>query len=406
MIDLSSLRQSSFHILGYGLSGKGAALALKAAGKKVTVWDDAPDKRDMARTDGFEVANANTSEVLVASPGIIALGDKAHILIKEAAQKNIPVTNDIGLFRTILPHKKLIAITGTNGKSTTTALIHHILKEAGIKTEVGGNLGTPALTLDPKADIFVLELSSYQLETAPYLKPDIAILLNVTPDHIDHHGSMENYIAAKMRIFNGAGRTITGETLDYKNGEYQGQDLRVFDRLRGEHNWQNMAAAYEACIACGLAPEQIWQGVESFPGLPHRQYLIRRIGHVSYINDSKATNADATQKALRSFENIYLIAGGLPKEGGLNGLEDDMRNVHSAYLIGQAQDDFAAWLHDRGIEHEICDVLDKAVIHAHEAAQKGGKEAVVLLSPACASWDQYPNFEERGHHFKRVVEAL
>lgn len=406
MIDLSLLRQNTFHLLGYGVSNRGAAQALKAAGKKVVVWDDAPDKRDAARKDGFEVTNAITSETLVVSPGIIAFGEKAHALIKEAQQRNIPINNDIGLFRSMAPNKKLIAITGTNGKSTTTALIHHILQQAGVKSEVGGNLGTPALTLDANADVYVLELSSYQLETAPFLKPDVAILLNVTPDHLDHHGTMENYIAAKMRLFNGAAHTITGDTLNYKEGMYAGHDLRQFDRLRGEHNWQNIAAAFEACTLYGLSSDQIWQGVETYPGLPHRQYQVRDIGNVIYVNDSKATNADATQKALRSFDNIYLIAGGLPKEGGLNGLENDLSGIKKVYLIGQAQHDFAAWLSAHDVTHEICDEMENAVTHAHKDAQNDGEKAVVLLSPACASWDQYPNFEERGKHFERLVNAL
>lgn len=406
MIDLSRLKEQSFHLLGYGVSGKGTAQALKDAGKTITVWDDAPDKREAARGDGFDVSNMLAADTLVVSPGIVMYGEKAHALIKDAQKRNIPVNNDIGLFRAVLPNKKLIAITGTNGKSTTTSLIHHILKEAGVNAAVGGNLGTPALTLDKDADVYVLELSSYQLESAPYLKPDIALLMNITPDHIEHHGTMQAYIDAKMRLFNEAKKTITAHTLDYKSGEYAGQDLRVFDTLRGEHNWQNAAAAYEACLAYGVTPERIWAGMKTFPGLAHRQFFVRKIGATAYINDSKATNADATQKALRSFDNIYLIAGGLPKEGGLNGLEQDMSRVRHVYLIGQAQDDFAAWLHDRGIAHELCDVLDNAVRRAHEDTKDLTDDAVVLLSPACASWDQYASFEERGKHFERLVNAL
>lgn len=406
MINLATLPHVHYHVLGYGITGQAAAQALRQSGKAVCVWDDAADKRDKARSNEFEVCSYINGDVLVVSPGIIALGEKAHALIKEAHSKQTPVTNDVGLFREVWPHKKLIGITGTNGKSTTTALIGYILEQAHVNVAVGGNLGTPVLNLDENADVFVLELSSYQLETAPFLKPDIAILTNITPDHLDHHGSMDAYIEAKMRIFQEAKNCIYAEKLDYKTGVYNGFDLRALDRLRGEHNWQNVAAAFEACNAYGLTLEQIWQGVQSFPGLPHRQFFVRKIGMVDYINDSKATNADATQKALRSFDNIYLIAGGLPKEGGLNGLENDMQSVKEVYLIGAAQEEFSAWLAEKNISHVSCDTLDRAVIFAHQDAQKSGHDATVLLSPACASWDQFASFEDRGNQFETMVRAL
>ena len=209
-----------------------------------------------------------------------------------------------------------------------------------------------------------------------------------------------------MRIFYEAKSCIYAEKLDYKDGYYNDYNLHDLDRLRGVHNWQNVAAAFEACTAYGLTLEQIWQGMQSFPGLPHRQFFIRKIGMVDYINDSKATNADATQKALLSFDNIYLIAGGLAKEGGLNGLEHDMQRVREVFLIGAAQNEFGQWLAQNEVSFVECETLDRATLFAHQSAQKSSRPATVLLSPACASWDQFSSFEDRGQQFETMVKAL
>lgn len=405
MIDLTPLPQPRFHVLGYGVSGIAAAFALRNAGKQVVLWDDNPAKRIQAQEEGFEVAQDLSGEALVVSPGIMVREEAAHPLVAQARKTGAKLTNDMGLFREVLPNKKLVAITGTNGKSTTTALIGHILTEAGTNVAVGGNLGTPVLSLNGKADIFVLELSSYQLETAPGLHADIAVLINLTSDHIDHHGTMEAYKAAKMRIFENAKTSIRAEELDYRSGHIGGFDLTKLDRLRGEHNWQNIAAAFAVCRKLGVQDDAIWRGVQSYPGLPHRQFFVRRIGEIEFINDSKATNADAAQKALRSFSDIYWIAGGRPKEGGLSGLEKDFGAVREVFLIGEAQQDFALWLSRKNVPHRLCGTLDKAVSQAYETA-RGKGHATVLLSPACASFDQFDNFPQRGEMFENLVRAL
>lgn len=406
MIDLSGLSEQSFHVLGYGLTGESAARALRSAGKRVTVWDD--DEKACARAiaDGYDVSQDVSSDTLLVSPGIVVREGDAHPMVEQARTKNIPLTNDVALFRRVLPDRKLVAITGTNGKSTTTALTGHILQQAEVNVAVGGNLGTPVLDLDGDADAFVLELSSYQLELAHNLNATCAVLLNITPDHIDHHGDMDSYVSAKMHVFDGAVHRIEAETLDYQSGVINGFDARHLPRLRGEHNWQNIAAGFAVCRALGIDDAAIWHGVESFEGLPHRQFLVRTIGDVIYINDSKATNADAVQKALRSFDNIYLIAGGLPKEGGLNGLENDLGPVRHAYLIGIAADEFAAWLDAHHVAYTKSGVMDAAVAEAHKDAQGSGGAATVLLSPACASFDQFDSFPHRGRVFEELVNAL
>lgn len=402
MIDLRALPESSFHILGYGVTGRSAACALRAAGKEVVVWDDDEAVREKAARDGFPLSEQLMGTVLVVSPGIAL----RHPVVAQARQSNISITNDVALFRRVCPDKKLVAITGTNGKSTTTALTGYVIKEAGLAVAIGGNLGTPVLDLDKDAEIFVLELSSYQLEIAHDLNATCAALLNITPDHIDHHGSMDAYIAAKMHVFDGACHKIEAEKLDYKTGIIQSYDARALPRLRGEHNWQNIAASFAVCRALGLESDVIWRGVHSFEGLPHRQYLVRVINQVSYINDSKATNADATQKALRAFDNIYLIAGGLAKEGGLNGLEADMGSIRHVYLIGAAASEFAVWLERQGVPHTQCGTMEAAVASAHRDSQRSEGPATVLLSPACASFDQFENFPHRGRVFEEMVHAL
>ena len=335
------------------------------------------------------------------------------------------------------------AITGTNGKSTTTALIGHIFQTAGCDVDVGGNIGTAVCLMRPpvKDRIFVLELSSFQIDLMPSLKPDVGILTNLTSDHLDRHGAMENYAAVKARMFakQGAGDTAMigvddewcaaiaadlklgatlrkvsvvqdlpdgvsawgGVLVDRVNSKAISQiDLRGMPALKGAHNWQNACMAYGAAKALGLSDAQITVGMKSFPGLAHRMQEIGHIGKVAFVNDSKGTNADAAAKALASFENIYWIAGGVPKAGGIESLAPYFPRIAKAYLIGEAAAEFAKTL-DGNVAYEMCGTLDKAV-----AAAARDANGVVLLSPACSSFDHYRNFEIRGDAFVKLVSEL
>jgi UDP-N-acetylmuramoylalanine--D-glutamate ligase len=368
-----------------------------------------------------------------------------------ATARRCPIIGDIELMARAGLGARFIGITGTNGKSTTTALIGHILRSAGLRAEIGGNLGTPALTLAPldKDGIYVLEMSSYQLELTHTLAFDVAMLLNVTPDHLVRHGGMDGYIAAKARIFesqrasqtavigvdDAPSRALHARLAAAKQqtvipisaegavagGVYAhdgwlqdaraGKSERVLNmaeatNLPGKHNWQNAAAAFAACAAAGLSRSKIVAGIVSYPGLAHRQELIAAIGDVRYINDSKATNADATAKALACYQPIYWILGGRAKETGLDGLEPFYPRIAHAYLIGEASERFAAELEGR-VACTKCGTLAAALSAAHRQAQAERKPgAVVLLSPAAASFDQFANFEERGEVFRKLVEAL
>ncbi|HSF94559.1 MAG TPA: UDP-N-acetylmuramoyl-L-alanine--D-glutamate ligase, partial [Thermohalobaculum sp.] len=390
---------------------------------------------------------------LIVSPGIPHLYPAPHPAIVAAQAAGVPVDNDVGLFFQAMaepqefddegPEPKVIAVTGSNGKSTTTALIHHILKRAGKRTQMGGNIGRGVLDLDPPApgEIVVIELSSYQIDLARSLAPDIGVFLNLSPDHLDRHGGLGGYFAAKRRLFEqGApARSVIG--VDEPEGRFlanhveapiavsvktrlRGEgwavfmnkhhltewragkqvsaiDMRAALALKGAHNHQNACAAYAACRAAGLGPRQIEAGLMDFPGLAHRMERIGEAGGVTFVNDSKATNADAAEKALLSFENIRWIAGGQPKEGGITPLRPLFGRIARAYLIGEAAPAFAATLGDT--PHTLCGTLAEAVTAARAEARPGD---VVLLSPACASFDQFDNFEARGEAFRSLVTAF
>jgi UDP-N-acetylmuramoylalanine--D-glutamate ligase len=454
MIDLSFASGKRYAVLGLGKSGLASAAALKAAGALVTVWDDKEEARAQATAQGFAVADPMEQTflhmaALIVAPGIPLTHPTPHPAIDKARRSGVPVIGDIALLLKAEPDATYIGITGTNGKSTTTALIAHILKNAGKKVAVGGNLGTPALTLEPmgKEGFYVLELSSFQLDLIQPNPPiAIAVLLNITPDHFDRHGDMQGYIAAKKRLFRLSGdqTVILGtdepETAalftelsskshlklielsvqhEVKNG-YLVQDKKILatnqptpvidtatlPALPGLHNAQNVMAAFAACQAAGLDAKTIVAGIKSFPGLAHRQQLVGTMGGVRFINDSKATNADATSKALVCYDRIYWIVGGKPKVGGLSGLETLMPRVAHAFLIGQAAPAFADWCKGK-VPFTHCKTLDVAVVKAAEMAWRdGGSGAVVLLSPACASFDQFTGFEARGEAFAAAVRVL
>lgn len=439
MIDVSkfveTLGGKPVAVFGLGLSNIAAIKALVAAGAKAIAWDDNDANLRAAEEVGATVKDLTGEKLgkyacLVLAPGV-PYTVNPHPVVVAAQEAGIEILCDIEILSRIGHGIKTIGITGTNGKSTTTALIGHILNTCGVHAAVGGNIGTPALALDlPEADAekgekraIVLELSSYQLDLCPKFAPRIAVLLNISPDHLDRHGDMDGYVAAKKRIFRGTGDAVIG--IDDELSEKLADDVtsrmerkvyRIYARdpvvsgleiptLRGLHNQQNMSAAYNVASLMDIPHDDIIAAMRTFPGLPHRQYLVRAIGNVQYINDSKATNGDAASRALDSFDHIYWIAGGKPKEGGLEGLERFGNRIECVYLIGEAAEDFARWCADHDIKHEICGTMDKAVARAHEDAQAEG-EGVVLLSPACASFDQYNGFEARGDHFTAIVNAL
>lgn len=405
-------------VFGLGISNLAVIRALLKRGMKVLAWDDNAEAREKAAKLGGQIQELNkenlkTCEYLILAPGI----PLNHPVVRAAEETGTEMLCDIELLHRFGISCKTVGITGTNGKSTTTALIGHVLKEAGREAIIGGNIGAPVFDLDlpGKEGILVLELSSFQLDLCPTFRPDIAILTNITPDHLDRHFTMENYAAAKAKMFEGEGAAVITGTDTYSQKikkDTRRETVPLPDGLeetaclKGAHNIQNMQAAYAVCKHLGLSDEEIKKGFESFPGLLHRQFLVRSIGKTAYINDSKATNAEAASKALASYSNIYWIAGGLAKEGGLEDTKDYLSSVKKAFLIGDAAEDFAAFLKEQNIPHEISADMEKAVKTAHAEAQKEGAENTVLLAPACASYDQYKNFEMRGDHFTKLVEGL
>ena len=456
MIDLGFLKGQRVAVLGLGKSGLVAAEALRAAGADVRVWDDAEPARATAGRHGLVVQDFHQvgladAVMLVLSPGIPRGHPQPHPVVENALQTGCPIVVDLDLLGQAQPDAHYIGITGTTGKSTTTALIGHVLRSAGYRCEVGGNLGPPALSLAPLGSDgwYVLELSSYQLETVSAIGWTIGVFLNISPDHLDRYPDMMAYVAAKSRLFDhqpDAATAIIGIDDDWSNAvfyyrSFQGKarvvgisatqpspagvyaedgwliddldgeetrvvDLRCAAALPGAHNCQNAAAAYAAARAAGLAPETIAAALLTFPGLPHRQQLVARKDGIAFVNDSKATNADAALRALVCYDNVYWIVGGRPKPGGLAGLEPALGRVARAFLIGEAADDFAAFL-DGIVPTDHCgDLATATAVALDHARAEGRPNPVVLLSPACASFDQFPNFEARGEAFAHVVAAL
>ncbi|MEM1200104.1 MAG: UDP-N-acetylmuramoyl-L-alanine--D-glutamate ligase [Pseudomonadota bacterium] len=456
MIPATGYSGKTVAVFGLGASGLASSASLLAGGAVVKAWDDAEATRAKAADAGVPLCNLAEEDwsqftALVLAPGVPLTHPEPHWTVKRAGAADVPVIGDTELFVQSLKAAKgeahLIAITGTNGKSTTTALIGHVLKSAGRDTEVGGNIGTAVLHLSEPAPgrHYVVEFSSYQLDLTPSLKPDTGILLNLTPDHLDRHGDMAGYAAAKAKMFalqdtddlavvgvddaycteiaenlNGPERqliSVMGEVSDglcvaegmlsQRRGghEVASCSLLGIDGLRGRHNWQNAAAAWAACRRAGLSEDEILAGFKSFPGLIHRMEQVARSGDILFINDSKATNADAAARALDSFETIYWIAGGLAKSGGIEELTPFFPRIVSAYLIGEAADDFAKTLQGHTAVKQ-CGTLDVAVTEAFKDASAAGGPGVVLFSPACASFDQYRNFEIRGEAFRSAVAAL
>lgn len=464
MIPVKGFEGRRVAVLGLGRSGLATARALQAGGALPLLWDDSAEARTRAEAEGFTCTDLMKAGALdgvaclVTSPGIPHLYPAPNRVIARALDLGVPVDNDIGLFFRSLgaadwdsfdTAPKVVCVTGSNGKSTTTALIHHILQVAGRPTQMAGNIGRGVLDIDPPVDgeVIVLELSSYQTDLARALTPDVAVFTNLSPDHLDRHNGMGGYFAAKRRLFaeGGADRCVVG--VDEVEGRFlagqiaQGPeddrvirissgsklegfgwsvfarkgflaewrkgrqvasiDLRGVSGLPGAHNHQNACAAYAATRALGIAPRLIEQAFHSFAGLPHRSQLVRDRAGVRFVNDSKATNVDAAAKALQAFPKIRWIAGGMGKDGGITALAPHLGSVVKAYLIGFSARDFALQIGDT--PHEICETMARAVERAAAEAQPG---EVVLLAPAAASFDQYPNFEKRGEDFTALVQAL
>ncbi|QDL90507.1 UDP-N-acetylmuramoyl-L-alanine--D-glutamate ligase [Paroceanicella profunda] len=465
MIPVRGYANRRVAVLGLGRSGLATARALSAGGALPVCWDDSEARREAAAAEGCLIADLTRPrewegiDALIVSPGIPHLYPAPHPVVALGQEQGAVLDNDVGLFfrsfatqewENLQVPPRVVCITGSNGKSTTTALLHHILDACGIPSQMGGNIGRGVLDLDPgrEGEVVVLELSSYQTELARALAPDIAVFLNLSPDHLDRHGGMGGYFAAKRRLFaeGGPERAVigvdepegrflaaqfreeadTGEPVirlsvkskldrhgwsvfarkgflaEWRRGRQVASiDLREMATLPGAHNHQNACAAYAVCRSIGLAPGRIEAAMRSYPGLAHRCELVGERAGVRFVNDSKATNADAAEKALLAFPRVRWIAGGKPKEGGIAPLVPLFDRVAKAYLIGEAAQDFATTLGDT--PHEISGTLEVALAHAAAEAEPGD---VVLLSPACASFDQFASFEARGAAFTAAVRTL
>jgi UDP-N-acetylmuramoylalanine--D-glutamate ligase len=459
VIPVTAFAGKKVAVFGLGGSGLVSASALLAGGADVVAFDDNVESVAKANAAGIPTADLGDVDwskiaALVLAPGVPLTHPEPHWIVDLAHKAGVAVIGDIELFcrerAKLAPEAPFVAITGTNGKSTTTALIAHLAASAGLDAQLGGNIGTAILSLQPPqaGRVHVIECSSYQIDLAPSLDPSVGILINLSEDHLDRHGTMAHYAEVKERLVAGVpsnGTAIVGVDDDWcraiadrlaqagkrvvrisvhrelsdgmyvvngrimratSSGVTQIAELGGIGSLRGQHNAQNAACAAAAALALGLEPPAIQAGLRSFPGLAHRMEELGRRGAVLYVNDSKATNADSAAQALACFSDIFWIAGGKPKTGGIESLRSFFPRIRKAYLIGEAADEFAATL-SPGVPHEIDGTLDKALAAATRDAEASTvPEPVVLLSPACASFDQYRNFEVRGDAFRELVRAL
>src|ERR1700749_889213 len=455
MIPVTSFSGKTVAVFGLGGSGLASCHALKAGGAEVVAGDDSAENVAKAAQAGFITADLRTVSwanfvARILTPTATQIHTAPHWSVLMARQAGIAVIGDIELFcrepRNPAPDAPFVAITGTNGKSTTTALIAHLMKVAGYDTQMGGNIGTAILSLEPPrmGRVHVIEMSSYQIDLTPSLDPTVGILIDVSEDHIDRHGTLEHYAAVKERLVAGVqpqGTAIVGvddiwcrasadrieqagkhvvrvsvknplpdgifvdhETVWRAEGGARSEVAKIggIGSLRGLHNAQNAACASACALALGVSTDVLQKGLRSFPGLAHRMEQVGRLGKVLFVNDSKGTNADATSHALASFPDIFWIAGGKPKQGGISSLTGYFPRIRKAYLIGEAAQEFAGTLGER-VPHEISGTLDVAVANAaRDAKASGVQDAVVLLSPACASFDQFRNFEIRGAAFRAL----
>ncbi|MFN7038552.1 MAG: UDP-N-acetylmuramoyl-L-alanine--D-glutamate ligase [Alphaproteobacteria bacterium] len=463
MIEVTKYQNKRVSVYGLGKTGAAAIRSLIAGGAQVIAWDDDPIKRanwlnniiseniiqnfDKILTD-LSSENWKKIDILLLTPGIPLEYPEPHPIVKFANSINCPIISDVELLYQTCFDCKYIGITGTNGKSTTTSLIGHIFKQNSYKCEIGGNIGIPVLELEPLSNdaAYILEVSSYQLDMLKEVRFNTAILLNITPDHLEYHNNIENYTKAKMKIFANhqegdsiiisidnditfkvfneikestdaviipisTDQIIKGGVTVIENDLYDFTDLNKSEpviykidntkNLAGKHNKENIAAAYAACLNYIQDPNSIISGINSFRGLAHRMEFLGEINNMRFINDSKATNADAAEKALLTYDNIYWIIGGLSKEGGISDLKKYFTKIKHAFLIGQAQDEFAKTL-DGSVQFTKSGNLEQAFKDAVSLAEKDNNTANILLSPACASWDQWQSFEARGEGFRKL----
>ena len=463
MISAKHVNGLYYAVLGLGRTGLSAAKALKAGGAQVIAWDDVEEARENAINAGIVVKDLSvfsdwqTISFLIVSPGIPHLYPNPHPIVYAAMQEGVPLDNDIGLFFRSFAFSswtdfdiapRIVAITGSNGKSTTSALIHHILKETGKPTQLAGNIGCAALDIDPpkNGEIVVLELSSYQIEVACALTPDIAVFTNLSLDHLERHGGEGGYFAAKRRLFTEgspqhsiigvdetAGKFLANQLVEVFNNDrvirtslgqkhiglgweilvhkgllmetIRGRqvasiDLRRKFKLLGSHNQQNVASAFAACRALGLSPKVIEATLESFTGLVHRSQFVGEINGIRFINDSKATNVASAARALQAFERVRWICCGLEKQGGVVGLRGFTGTVSKAYVIGNKATNFGMQL---DCDFTISTTMEEAVRSAFKDAKEG---ETILLAPAAASFDQYDDYEKRGEDFIAVFQQV
>ena len=463
MIPARKFAGNAVGVFGLARTGQASVAALRAGDAQVWAWDDDIEKHERALSEGARVAPPydwpwDELKALVLSPGIPLTHPKPHAIVLRAREHDVPVIGDFELFAhevrdptTGVPLAPTVAVTGTNGKSTTTALIGHILKCCGFEVQIGGNIGRAVLELEPPGarTVYVTEISTFQIDLTPNFKPDVTVLLNLSADHIDRHGSMEAYAAVKERLVmqtsrdgqvligvddphsasiftratsaGGAAATpvsvgkVLGRGIFVVDGtlyDAQGQratrvlELSSAPKLPGAHNWQNAAMAYAACKPFVRDARHITEAITTFPGLAHRLEEVRRVGRVRFVNDSKATNSDAAERALACFSDVFWIAGGRAKEGGITALRGQFPRIRKAYLIGECAGDFAKTI-DGQVEYEVAGTLDQAVAHAaRDAGASQVADPVVLLSPACASYDQFQDFEERGEAFRALVSKI
>ncbi|HEY2753005.1 UDP-N-acetylmuramoyl-L-alanine--D-glutamate ligase [Phenylobacterium sp.] len=461
MIPVRDFEGRTVAVFGLARTGLAAARALVAGGAEVALWDEKPASRASAEAEGFTLTDLSEADwskfaALVLSPGVPFTHPAPHWTVERAREAGVEIVGDIELFARAVnaapEHRrpKVVAITGTNGKSTTTALIGHLCAQAGRDVRIGGNIGIGVLDLPDMhgGAVYVLEMSSYQLDLTSSLHADVTVILNLSPDHLERHGSMEGYVAAKRRILANQGkgdtavigvddpwgqqicteitaanrRTIVPVSASKAMGRgvyvLQGMlydatgeraqevaDLNVARSLPGRHNWQNAAAAYAAAKGLGIPADEAAEHLLTFPGLAHRMETVATLGRVRFINDSKATNADAARQALSSYPKAYWIAGGQPKTGGIEALADLFPRIAKAYLVGEAAPAFAETLKGYAPTFQA-GTIDTAVAQAYADAAKSGRDAVILLSPAAASFDQFSDFEARGEAFRAAVQRL
>ena len=456
MFPAKTFNKKRVAVFGLARSGFSCATALRLGGADVFAWDDSEPAVEKAKTGGLSITNLHSIDfksldALVLSPGVPLTHPEPHWTVVKARQTGIEIIGDTEVFARELTQSgaKLVAITGTNGKSTTTALVGHVLTKAVLDVDVGGNIGLAVFNLrQPQAGrIYVLELSSFQIDLMPSLNPDVGILTNISPDHLDRHGTLEHYAEVKSRIFarmtKGCSALISvddelsqsialrikspiclqpvsvlRELVDglcapnavLKEVQFgktiKSLDLSGFAALRGRHNWQNACMAFGTARHFGVAVEKIAEAMADFPGLAHRMQQIAHRGAVAFVNDSKATNADAAEKALSSYDNIHWIAGGISKTGGIGSLEPYFPRIRRAYLIGAAASEFAKVLRGK-VDFVVSETMDEAVSQAaKDASRNTSRSPIVLLSPACASFDQFKNFEIRGDAFVNLVSKI